>query len=163
MTNIESRNWRLTDAFAKRVRAIYDSMAESVGEGFSDSDLRGLHAMIDLAADFYEYLTSADMKQPNEFYLEFACESIFAGIEFFTSVTRSYNCLVDTIDSKIDWGANPISSLQSLKEQYLTTYSAFEQAVDFEHKCRLLLHLYQMQLVFAGMSFDGIRQQERAE
>ena len=39
-------------------------------------------------------------------------------------------------------------------EKFKSTFQTFELEENFEEKCRLLLDLFKLQIVFAGISYD---------
>jgi hypothetical protein len=43
--------------------------------------------------------------------------------------------------------------MESLKQSFLSLYREFSMGEDFGKRCRLLLDLFKMQIVFAGLSF----------
>jgi hypothetical protein len=45
-------------------------------------------------------------------------------------------------------------STMSLKKQFLSWFHEFEIETSFEKKCRLLLDLFKLQIVFAGVLYD---------
>ena len=53
--------------------------------------------------------------------------------------------------SKVEWG---IISAASLKEHYISMFQNFITEKNFENKCRILLDLFKMQIVFAGMLYE---------
>jgi hypothetical protein len=44
-------------------------------------------------------------------------------------------------------------STESLKEEFVFKYREFSDEMDFEKRCRLLLDLFKLQIVFAGLSY----------
>jgi len=66
-------------------------------------------------------------------------------------VTHAYKVLVNAKESKIEWGR---LSIPLLEEQFAPMFAEFEQEANFENRCRLLLDLFKLQIVFAGMSYD---------
>ena len=83
--------------------------------------------------------------------LEYACDSIFSALDSYQSVTHAYKVLVNAKESKIEWGR---LSIPLLEEQFAPMFAEFEQEANFENRCRLLLDLFKLQIVFAGMSYD---------
>jgi hypothetical protein len=57
----------------------------------------------------------------------------------------------DTTRSTVDW--NTVTA-QSVKDRYLSVYQEFIDETDFLRKYLLLLDLYKLKLVFAGMFYD---------
>ena len=46
-----------------------------------------------------------------------------------------------------------ISSMESFKSQFVSMFNQFTNETNFENKCRLLLDLFKLQIVFAGVSY----------
>jgi len=82
----------------------------------------------------------------------YVSESVFSGIDSYTSVTQAYKVLVGAADSRMGWDT---ISVPELKVQYASMFEAFDKEKGFESKCRLLLDLYKLMIVFAGISYDG--------
>ncbi|MDR3575075.1 MAG: hypothetical protein P4L50_14540 [Anaerolineaceae bacterium] len=115
---------------------------------FSQEELDHLRIVIRLTLEFRYYLQAACTHVSCMTYVS---ESIFSGIESYCVVTRAYKPLGGATDSKIEWDA---LSLPSISEQFNFTFVAFDQASDFEDKCRLLLDLFKIQIVWAAISYD---------
>ena len=126
MTNVE------------RVRTLQVLMTESVGSQLLDVELEHLRVLIRLTVEFHDYLqlTSTGPLEPR-----YTCESIFAGIEPFTTVTRGYKVLAGATSGTIE---NNVVSVASLKEQFVPIFEKFIVQDNFENKCRLLLDLFQI-------------------
>ena len=123
-------------------------MVEPVESCFLESELDDLRCLIRLTVEFHDYLQSGPSNplEPN-----YTCESVFAAVESFMSLTRAYKVLVGAIDSTLGWD---MISMPSLKKQFLSMFDEFNREVNFEKKCRILLDLFKMQIVFAGMTYD---------
>jgi hypothetical protein len=132
----------------ERVSAMQDPMVEAARSCFSESELDDLRSVIRLSLEFHDYLENPNT-EPNK--LTYVCESILWGIESFMSLTRAYKVLAGAADTKIEWGA---ISMPSLKERFFATFQEFVAETDFENKCRILLDLFKLQIVFAGMLYD---------
>ena len=153
----------------EHVHAIQTFMVESAKSCFSDSELDDLRDLIELTVEFHDflqyghsdlrgqlkyYMHSLDLDahfHPDEAEREYAIHSIFSGIDSFCRVNVAYRILVGATKSKIDWG---MISMQSLKELFNSTFHRFDLEAHFEKKCRLLLDLFKIQIVFAGMLYD---------
>jgi hypothetical protein len=46
-----------------------------------------------------------------------------------------------------------ISSRESFKTQFVSMFKEFTEEVNFENKCRLLLDLFKLQIIFVGISY----------
>lgn len=158
-----------------RVREIQTSMVESAQSRLDELELGHLRAVIRLTVEFHDYLEngsvdiattvlhgplakyvtnaqSASTDPFNKYDLQFACRSIRSGVDSFCNLSASYRVLVGAVDSRVDWGM--ISSRESFKTKFVAMFNNFAEEVNFESKCRLLLDLFKLQIVFAGISYD---------
>jgi hypothetical protein len=163
-----------SDVF-KRVKELQASMVESAKPGFDDSELGDLRCIIRLTMEFHHYLEhgSTEMVRSlqegpmahlfkdlqdasadpfNKYDLEYACNSIHSGVDSFCSLNQSYRILAGATGSKVAWAM--ISSRESFKTQFILTFNEFTKEANFENKCRLLLDLFKLQMVFASISYD---------
>jgi hypothetical protein len=81
----------------------------------------------------------------------YVIESIFSGIDSFASITHSYHCFTGHTASKV--GGATIS-LETLQQQFVSMFNEFNTETKFQNKCRLLLDLFKLQIIFAGMIYD---------
>ena len=138
-----------SDVVRQRQEAIQVLMAQPAREsGFSEAELGDLKVAISLTVEFHAYL---QISCTHRLCLEYACESIFSGIERYSGLTHAYKVLVEATESQIQW-----SDLGSglVKEKFMSMFDTFESEEHFEQKCRLLLDLFKVQIVFAGISYD---------
>jgi hypothetical protein len=163
----------------KRVKEIQSSMAESAKSSFDESELGHLRCLIRLAVEFKDYLehgsveiargmqqlpyvghTSAEFRKDvqsastdpfNKYDLGYVCESILSGVDSFWDLSTAYRRSVGATDSKADWGM--ISSKEVFKIQFILMFNEFTEEANFKSKCRLLLDLFKLQMVFAGISY----------
>jgi len=128
-----------------------ERMAQLAKSNYLEEDLEDLLVTTRIAVEVYAWLkvTSTDSLNPNE--AEYHCETIFSGIDFFMRTCGNYAALKDTVPSQIHWGALSVSSLSSL---IIATYDNFDAENVFFKKCRLLLDLYRMELVFASIVYS---------
>jgi hypothetical protein len=145
----------MEDDQIQRVRTIQLSMEESARPGFDDNDIQHLHVLVRLTVQFYDYLSSAPPSDDPFRDMTYAIDSIFFNIDSFRSVMHSYGVLVGSTTSTIDWNA---ISTRLLKDEFVSVYRAFVTQTNFESKCRLLLDLVKLQIVFAGVFYDCLPQ-----
>lgn len=145
------KRMRLINATKSEVHALQLSMAKDIKSCFAKSELDNLCIVIRLTVEFHAYLRSANLASLTEYDLRYNCESIFSGIEFFSYLSHAYGSLAGAKKSKITWGA---ISKSSLKKSFMSTYQEFKKEQIFEKKCRLLLDLFKLQIVFAGMFYS---------
>ncbi|MGA3269178.1 MAG: hypothetical protein ABSE16_20475 [Verrucomicrobiota bacterium] len=135
----------------KRVQMIQSSMVESARSCFVESQLDDVRCIIRITVEFFDFVQNTDLDKANDFALRYCVESVFSGIDSFASACAAYRVLVGATDSSLQW--NNVSMI-SLKEQFISMFHEFDQETHFENKCRLLLDLFKMQIVFAGMLYD---------
>jgi hypothetical protein len=141
--------------YERQLKTLRLSMEESARPGFDDGDIENLRILIRLAVDFYYYLNSTppwphfpdDPVQD----MMYKIDSIFFNVDSFRGVMRAYGILVGATKTTIDWEAIHVGSLKS---EFVSVYTAFIGATDFETKCRLLLDLMKIQIVFGGAFYD---------
>jgi hypothetical protein len=160
----------------ERVKEIQASMAKSAQSHFEETELGHLRTLIRLAVEFQEYLEhgsvniatsllhgphakyvpdaqNASTDPFNKYDLDYACESIHSGVDSFCRLSASCRLLDGVPKSRIEWGMT--SSRESFKMQFSSMFNRFTEELNFEDKCRLLLDLFKLQIVFAGMSYDS--------
>ena len=130
-----------------RVTMIQRFMVEAAQGCLSKAELDHLRAVIRLTVEFSYYLKAACAHASCTTYVS---ESIFSGIESYCVLTRAYSVLVGATESKIEWSA--VSST-SISGQFASVFDAFDRESSFEHKCRLLLDLFKIQIVWAAMFY----------
>lgn len=130
-----------------RVTMIQRFMAEAAQECMSKGELDHLRAVIRLTVEFRYYLDAACTHENCATYVS---ESIFSGIESYCSLTRAYSVLVGATGSKIEWNAVSSPAITGL---FTSTFDAFDRESSFERKCRFLLDLFKIQIIWAAMSY----------
>jgi hypothetical protein len=104
------------------------------------------------SAEFRKDVRNASTDPFNKYDLGYVCESILSGVDSFWDLSAAYRRSVAETDSKIKWGM--VSSRESFNAQFVSMFNEFTEEVNFESKCRLLLDLFKLQVVFAGISYD---------
>lgn len=130
-----------------RVTMIQRFMVEAAQGCLSKAEMDHLRAIVRLTVEFSYYLKAACTHVS---CITYVSESIFSGIESYCSLTRAYSVLVGATESKIEWSA--VSST-SISGQFISTFDAFDREGSFERKCRLLLDLFKIQIIWAAMSY----------
>lgn len=164
-----------TKDIKNRTIHIQTAMAESAGDCLSGADRDHLRGLIRLTLEFNDYLErgsveiatriqegsstelfkdlqSAATDPFNKYDLEYVCGSIRAGVDSFCGLNQSYRILVGALVSKIEWSM--ISSRQLLKDRFILMFNEFIEETSFEKKCRLLLDLFKLQMVFATVLYE---------
>jgi hypothetical protein len=158
-----------------RVREIQASMLESARPHFDKSELDDLRVVIRLTVEFHDYLEngsvdiamgllngplakyvtdarSASTDPFNKYDLQFACDSVRSGVKCFFSLSERYHRLGGSVGSRVEWGM--ISSRESFKASFVSMFREFSAEANFENKCRLLLDLFKLQIIFVGVCYD---------
>jgi hypothetical protein len=141
----------MDQGLVEQVREIQQSMSGAAGECLSRAELEHLSVLIRLAVEFHSYLQDASVDQLEPNRVRYRNESILSGVDSFCSVSAAYRVLVGSRETTLDWRA---VSLFLLREQFMAVYDKFASATEFEPKCRLLLDLFKLQIVFAGMTYE---------
>jgi hypothetical protein len=165
----------VTDGLQERVREIQDSLAKAAQSRFDESELAHLRCLVRLAVEFNDYLEhgsvtiarsmlegpgakyvpdlqSASADPFNKYDLDFVCQSVRSGVNSFCTLSGSYKMLKGAIESNADWST--ISSMQAFKTNFAAMFREFVQETHFERKCRLVLDMFKLQIVFAGVSYE---------
>ncbi len=138
-------------------REIKESMAQAEGArpAFDDDDIQKLGNLIRLTVRFYHYLTSQGRWPafPEDPWhdLTYVTEPIFWFADEFLDVLKKYDYVLGKVATTIDW--DKVTG-DSLRDRFLSMYPNFIAEKSFARKCRLLLDLYKLQIIFAGMYFE---------
>jgi hypothetical protein len=162
----------INTALWEKYAPIQASMGEEARSTFSESELESLRVLIRVTFEFafhLEHPRTTELSdylpedpQLREFYLQhphmfddfelkYAIDTIISTVEFFTGVHQAYSVLADRIDSTLNW--NEISPA-TVRQKFKVTFDEFQTASVFERKCRILLDLFKLQLVFAGFYYE---------
>lgn len=136
-----------SEEVVQRVRLTQTSMIRSARDCFSESEIDHLRCVVRLTIEFHYYLQLACS---HSYCSEYVSESIFAGIDSYQSLTHGYNVLVGALESQLEWSA---LSLPSMKENFAALFDQFDKEEVFEKRCRYLLDLFKLQIVFAGIVY----------
>jgi len=170
----------MIEELGERIRSIQTSMVDSARPAFSEAELESLRVLIRLTVEFWDYLhhgnpglryimeradpslgslikqrprgldhtTRAAMESAENIY---SSESTLSAFDFFRSMVHAYGALNGAERSSIQWS---VISESSIRQHFEQLYSKFEEESDFVRKCRHLLDLFKMQIVFAGIVYD---------
>ncbi len=134
----------------ERVRAIQASMVESGRSYFLESELDDLRGLIRLTIEFFYHLRGEDSAPLVEDNLRYVCDSVFSGVDSFGLVSAAYRVLPGARSSTL---TGNVKSIDSLKEEFVSKYYEFSDETDFEKRCRILLDLFKLQIIFAGLVY----------
>ena len=137
---------RSSDAVVEEVRLIQESMLKPARSIFLESEIDDLSCVIRLTVEFFHHAQRIDSMDRGE--IRYLCESIFSGLESFCVLAAA---------GRSAWGesnAPPVgATVASVKASFLSKYGDFIDEADFQRRCRLLLDLFKLQIVFAGLSY----------
>ncbi len=164
---------RMNNDVTTRVKEIQTSMVAAAESCFDESELDHLRGTIRLTVEFHDYLEHGSVKVAqglkdgphadyfkdlqsasadpfNKYDLQWVCDSIRAGVDSFCALNAGYRILNGATDSNLKWSM--ISSKETFKSEFLLMFNQFTEEADFEGKCRLLLDLFKLQMIFAAFS-----------
>jgi hypothetical protein len=134
---------------------IRDLMAVDARPGFSEADIEHLHVLIRLVTQFRDYLRSAapDLAISSSNFEEtmYVIDAILFNVESFRKIMQSYSVLVGSEASTLSAKAITVASVG---DQFLKLYDVFLHEAGFEPRCRLLLDMFKLEIVFAGAYYD---------
>jgi hypothetical protein len=161
--------------FTKRLEEIQALTLNSAPLSLAESDRDNVRCLLRLALEFHDYLEkgsveiasrilhgplakyvedaqSASVNPSNKYDLEYVCESIRSGVESFYQLSASCKLLGDFPRGSFEWRS--ISSEESLKMRFVFLFGDFVKESGFEYKCRLLLDMFRLQMVFAAVACE---------
>jgi hypothetical protein len=139
---------------AKQIRAIQDSLLEASRSYFVEGEgyLEALMCTAQSVVTFLQLLRKTDLAAWDSTQLSDEAYVVFSGIKEFIRLNSGYTTTGEATRSGLDW-RRPLS-LASLQEQFTSKYEEFLAETDFVRRCRLLLDLFKLQIVFAGFTFE---------
>jgi len=162
----------VTAALSERYAPVQRWMEAEARSTFSQPQLDSLRVLVRITFEFSRYLEFpkiSDLKdylpkepslrkfyleQPHlfdDFELKYAINTILNAVEFFLRVDHAYSALANSIESSVDWDE---ISRANLEKNFIVKFSEFQAESVFERKCRILLDLFRLQLVFAAFYSD---------
>jgi hypothetical protein len=132
------------------VDAIQASMLKDASH-FLDSELDALRGVIRLTVEFFHRLQRVDIDSIDDESLQYWGGSVFSGIDSFTSLCQAYRTTAGQTRCKLP---QRVISRAALKEEFTVMYREFGGETNFEKRCRLLLDLFKLQIIFVGMTYD---------
>jgi hypothetical protein len=141
----------MRDDTRARVKEIQASMVESANPWFVAAELDDLRCLIRVTFEFMDYLQTTSAALPSDFDRRYAIETIFSAIDSYANVSAGYRGLADATSSSINWGD---VSMTTFNGQFTSKFHEFVAESNFEKRCRLLLDLFKLQIIFSGFSYD---------
>jgi hypothetical protein len=135
-------------------RAEVDAIQASMVEGashFLDSQFDDLRCVIRLTVEFFHRLQRVDIDSIDDDSLLYWGGSVFSGVDSFTSLSQAYRVTAGATRSALP---QRVTSRAALKEEFTAMYREFAGETNFEKRCRLLLDLFKLQIIFVGMTYD---------
>jgi hypothetical protein len=128
-----------------QLHALQDSMAAQVTSCFTASEVEDLRIIIRLTVEFHEKLKKDGINN-------YVGESVFSAVDSFAALVHAYRVLNGTEErSQLHWKS---VSTASLKREFLKLYPTFIAEETFERQCRILIDLFKLQIVLAGITYD---------
>ena len=97
--------------------------------------------------EFFHFL-EGDLKRDEA---EYAIDTVFSGVDSFMSLSAAYRSISNNSPTAVNWDA---ISRTTLRQEFLPLYQQFRSERNFERQFKLLLDLFRLQLLFAGMNYD---------
>jgi hypothetical protein len=126
------------------------SMLEGASH-FLDSKLDDLRCVIRLTVEFSYRLQRVDIDSIDDHSLRYWGGSVFSGIDSFTGLCSAYRTTAGQTRSNLP---QRVTSRAALKEEFSAMYRELAGENNFERRCRLLLDLFKLQIIFVGMTYD---------
>ncbi|HWF12059.1 MAG TPA: hypothetical protein VG297_26505 [Bryobacteraceae bacterium] len=128
-----------------------DSLIAAGKDLFLPSELDDLRSIIRLTMEFFDYLQGGNPELGlRDYDTRYRCDSIFSGVESFCLVSYAYDILPGALGTTLD---HVITSEDRLRTEFLAKYDQFLLDNSFEMRCRLVLDLFKLQIIFAGLMY----------
>jgi hypothetical protein len=141
----------MTGELVEEVRSTWSSMSECAASHLMESESQDLRCIVRLSVEFFYFLQRAGSNPVERDELNYVCESVFSGVDSFCSVTAAYRTFAGVTRSEF---ARDMKSGDSLRAEFISKYHEFADGMEFGKRCGLLLDLFKLQIVFAGMSYE---------
>src|SRR5260221_3569381 len=132
-----------------QIRVTQASLREAAGDALEETEHAHLVVLVRLTMEFAAYMDSGDGSAPNE-NRRYVNESTFAGIDSFRVVMNAYRVLAGTVPSIVKWTD---FHWPAFRQQFQSLYRELAQPAAFEKRCRVLLDLFTLQILFAGITY----------
>lgn len=159
MADVDEKTRKALQEEAERVRSIVAATEEAgraiLEEVFDEDDRDKLRTLIRVAVEFNDYLQSIRPWPhfPDDPFnnMTYMVDTILIHVDSFGDMVHLYGILRGSASSTVNWDA---VTAGSIKKEFLTLYDEFLVQRDFLRKFRILLDLYKLQIVYAGIFFD---------
>lgn len=139
------------DQLVDEVRAIQSPLVESARSGLLEEEIDHLRGLIRLTVEFSRHLQEHSARPLDPSDLRYLAESIFAGVDSFLVISNALRLMTRGTTNML---SSDKVCAASLKEEFDARYRRFLVEASFEERCRLLLDLFKLQIVFAGLFYD---------
>ena len=123
--------------------------AAAVDDEFSPSLTGDLRSLIRITIEFHEFLHGREVKRLSD-PVEYMIDTVFSGVSSFQLMHPLCNSWWGPGLSRLDWTN---VSVPLLKERFESLFTDFLEENTFEAKCKILLDLFKIQIVLAGMLY----------
>ncbi len=135
----------------QRITEMQNDICATAKPWLSGPELDDLRCLIRLTVEFHDWLQGSHVDKGPFPEVEFIAESTFSGVDSFYNVASAYKALVGAAPSAVGWDA---MLMQSLREQFICKYQELLREGPFQPRCRLILDLFKIQIVVAGMLYN---------
>jgi hypothetical protein len=111
-------------------------------------DREDLRIVVRLTVEFYYFCQQNCTHQHCAGYMS---GPVIWNFDSYSRLAQMYQILEDTTESTIDWSR---ISIPSIKKDFATMFRDFDNEIYFERKCRLLLDLYKLQIIFSAVAYE---------
>lgn len=131
---------------------IGDGLLKSVESCCTTHQVDSLLALIRLVVEFEEYLQRTVTGRTDADESQYVCGSVFSGVDSFDSFAHAYKILVGSETSRVEWDSGAWR-FETLRSRYLELYEELVGGGTFQRGCRLVLDLFKLQIVWAGVEY----------
>lgn len=128
----------------REAQALMLAAGQSHLVGSEPDDLR---ALVRITIEFFYFL----QEDFNGDEASYAIDTVFSGVDSFMSLSAAYRSISNKAPTAVNWDE---ISRTTLRQVFLALYQRFRSDQKFETQLKLLLDLFRLQLIFAGMNYD---------
>lgn len=119
---------------------------------FRDKEREALGCIVSLTVEFHHIVRRIDLDSPDaKEFLQYVGDSTFCGVDSFMILYSAFRLRGRYTHSRLP---QRVISIAALREEFVAMYRVFADEKDFEKRCRLLVDLFKLQIVFAGLTYD---------
>jgi hypothetical protein len=137
----------------QEVREAQDLMLAASQSCLVGSEPGDLRALIRITIEFFYFLEGhlklEGVLKGDE--TNYAIDTVFSGVDSFMSLSASSRMITNNAPTAVNWDQ---INRTTLWQVFLALYQQFRSERNFERQFRLLLDLFRLQLIFAGMNYD---------